>query len=116
MKNKITQIVLLGGGYVSIWAYRSLLKKLRHEISSGDVRIMRWFFFNYYMPSKKVMFREIADWMHLLFSGRRKAICLQDKRTETVIGSMLIPSSDPSSSRLPRGKVRSLMSRPVFIS
>src|SRR6476661_1762185 len=39
MKNKLTQIVLLGGGYVSIWAYRSLIKKLGNEISCGNVRI-----------------------------------------------------------------------------
>src|SRR4030095_495926 len=39
MENKLTQIVLLGGGYVSIWAYRSLIKKLSNEISSGNVRI-----------------------------------------------------------------------------
>ena len=39
MKKAITQIVLLGGGYVSIWAYRSLVKSLRHEIGRGAVRI-----------------------------------------------------------------------------
>ncbi len=40
MQNKITQIVLLGGGYVSIWAYRSLVKKLRRELATGAVEII----------------------------------------------------------------------------
>src|SRR3954453_23098071 len=39
MENKSTQIVLLGGGYVSIWAYRSLIKRLSKEISAGNVHI-----------------------------------------------------------------------------
>ena len=39
MNNKITHIVLLGGGYASIWAYRSLLKSLNYEIMFGEVRI-----------------------------------------------------------------------------
>ena len=33
--------------------------------------IMRWFFFQHFMPSKKVMWREIADWFHFFISGRR---------------------------------------------
>lgn len=32
-----THIVLLGGGYVSIWAYRSLVNRLRPELNRGDV-------------------------------------------------------------------------------
>ncbi len=39
MKNTVTRIVLLGGGYVSIWAYRSLIKILRREIASGQVQV-----------------------------------------------------------------------------
>lgn len=34
-----THIVLLGGGYVSIWAYRSLVSRLRPELNRGTVRI-----------------------------------------------------------------------------
>jgi NADH dehydrogenase len=34
--------------------------------------IVRWFFFQHFMPSKKVMWREIGDWMLLLFTQRRK--------------------------------------------
>jgi NADH dehydrogenase len=86
------------------------------EFTGWIAWIMRWFFFNYYMPSRKVMLREVADWMYLLFSGKRKAICLQDKRTETVIESMLIPSNDSSSSNLARGKDHPLEKRPAFIS
>ncbi|MBK5273112.1 MAG: FAD-dependent oxidoreductase [Bacteroidia bacterium] len=39
MKSTVTQIVLLGGGYVSIWAYRSLIRKLRHEIDCNRIQI-----------------------------------------------------------------------------
>ena len=34
--------------------------------------IMRWFFFQHYMPSKKVMWHEISDWIYLIVSGKRK--------------------------------------------
>jgi NADH:ubiquinone reductase (H+-translocating) len=34
--------------------------------------IIRWFFFQHYMPSKKVMWREITDWLYLFVSGKRK--------------------------------------------
>jgi NADH dehydrogenase len=34
--------------------------------------IMRWFFFQHYMPSKKMMWFEIKDWLHLLFTRMRK--------------------------------------------
>lgn len=36
--------------------------------------IMRWVVFNYFMPSRKVMIREIGDWLHLLFTGRRRGL------------------------------------------
>lgn len=39
MKQTSTQIVLLGGGYVSVWAYRSLMSRLRTEVSQGRVQI-----------------------------------------------------------------------------
>jgi NADH dehydrogenase len=44
------------------------------EFTGWFAWIMRWFFFNYFMPSKKVMMREIMDWMHLLFLGTRKGL------------------------------------------
>jgi len=34
--------------------------------------IIRWFFFQYFMPSRKVMLREIIDWFHLLVNPGRK--------------------------------------------
>jgi NADH dehydrogenase len=36
--------------------------------------ITRWLFFNYFMPSRKVMFYEIMDWVHLFFLGKRKCL------------------------------------------
>ncbi len=40
--------------------------------------IIRWFFFQYFMPSKKVMWREIADWFYLFISGKRKYVNIPD--------------------------------------
>jgi NADH dehydrogenase len=45
--------------------------------------IMRWCFFNYFMPSKRVMWNSISDWMYLLFFRERKAMAMQRKRTIT---------------------------------
>jgi NADH dehydrogenase len=36
--------------------------------------IMRWFFFNYFMPSRNVMFNAVGDWMFLLFRRKRKGL------------------------------------------
>ena len=36
---KIQDIVLLGGGYVNVWAYRQLEQKLRKQLREGKVRI-----------------------------------------------------------------------------
>jgi len=44
--------------------------------------IMRWFFFNYFMPSRKVMTREISDWMYLLFTGSRRGLHKADQALE----------------------------------
>lgn len=40
MKKALKRIILLGGGYVAVWAYRSLFKKLRREITDGLVEII----------------------------------------------------------------------------
>ncbi|MBD2699591.1 FAD-dependent oxidoreductase [Spirosoma sp. BT702] len=34
--------------------------------------IMRWFFFHYFMPSRRLMLDTVGDWFHLLFRGKRK--------------------------------------------
>jgi NADH dehydrogenase len=33
--------------------------------------IMRWIFFVYFMPSRRVMWKAVQDWLHLLLKGRR---------------------------------------------
>jgi NADH dehydrogenase len=38
--------------------------------------IVRWIFFQHFMPSRKVMWREISDWMFLLFTQKRKHLDL----------------------------------------
>lgn len=45
--------------------------------------IMRWFFFQHFMPSKKVMWREIGDWLYLLFTRRRKDLWITDEEVDT---------------------------------
>ncbi len=62
------------------------------EFTGWIAWIIRWFFFNYYMPSRKVMLREVADWIYLLFSGKRKDLFMQKKRAKTVIESRLVTS------------------------
>ena len=39
MKIGTKQIVLIGGGYASIWAYRSIVNELLIEMMAGKVRI-----------------------------------------------------------------------------
>jgi NADH dehydrogenase len=46
--------------------------------------IMRWFFFQYFMPSKKVMWREIADWFYLFISGKRKYVIKSEKEMRKI--------------------------------
>ena len=41
--------------------------------------IIRWFFFQHFMPSKKVMWREISDWFHLFIAGKRKYAGIPEK-------------------------------------
>ncbi len=38
-EQNIIRIVILGGGYVTVWAYRSLVKSLRKQIDRGQVLI-----------------------------------------------------------------------------
>jgi NADH dehydrogenase len=39
MKNNQTHIILIGGGYLSVWAYRSIVSMLGDKISEGMVRL-----------------------------------------------------------------------------
>ncbi len=55
------------------------------EFTGWIAWIMRWFFFNYFMPSRKVMIKEVADWMHLLFFGRRKGLEVREEQYSTPV-------------------------------
>ncbi|HTR31412.1 MAG TPA: SDR family NAD(P)-dependent oxidoreductase [Puia sp.] len=44
------------------------------ELTGWLAWALRWAIFQYFMPSKKVMFNEIMDWMHLLIWRRRKGL------------------------------------------
>ncbi len=41
--------------------------------------ITRWFFFQHFMPSKKVMWREISDWAYLFITGKRKYLSITEE-------------------------------------
>jgi len=47
--------------------------------------IMRWLFFQYFMPSKKVMWQEIKDWFHLFLTGKRKELTMTKAATLKII-------------------------------
>jgi len=51
--------------------------------------MMRWLFFNYFMPSKKVMFNEIKDWVYFLFAGERKGLIPKKKEISQMVPSEL---------------------------
>ncbi len=42
--------------------------------------ITRWLFFQYFMPSKKVMYYELKDWIRFFVYGRQKEFMLQKKK------------------------------------
>ena len=46
--------------------------------------IIRWLFFQYFMPSKKVMWAEIADWFYLFISGKRKYVSIPENETRMI--------------------------------
>lgn len=62
------------------------------EFTGWVAWIMRWFFFQYYMPSKKIMWREIGDWARLFLTRRRVGL---DIRTVPITKNKL-PKWRPS--------------------
>jgi NADH dehydrogenase len=57
--------------------------------------IMRWFFFNYYMPSRTVMFNAVSDWMFFLFRRKRKGLYTEKNKINSkylqTVGSLHQP-------------------------
>ena len=57
--------------------------------------IMRWFFFNYFMPSRNVMFNAVGDWMFLLFRRKRKGLYTEKNKINSkylqTVGSLHQP-------------------------
>ena len=45
--------------------------------------LMRWFFFNYFMPSRMVMLRGLSDWLFLALRGQRKGLWLEQQAAAT---------------------------------
>jgi NADH:ubiquinone reductase (H+-translocating) len=46
--------------------------------------IMRWIFFQYFMPSKKIMLREVADWLLFFSTAKRKYFKLNLSKTRRI--------------------------------
>jgi NADH dehydrogenase len=47
--------------------------------------VMRWFFFQHFMPLKKIMWQEIADWVYLLITRKRKDLKIIKNKTHDSI-------------------------------
>ncbi len=46
--------------------------------------IMRWFFFQHFMPSKKTMWREIGDWLYFFGCRRRRYIAINSYKIHEI--------------------------------
>ena len=44
--------------------------------------VLRWFFFHYFMPSRRVMFQAMGDWLFLAFWGKRKGVLTMQQAEE----------------------------------
>ncbi|MFI5154210.1 MAG: NAD(P)/FAD-dependent oxidoreductase [Chitinophagales bacterium] len=54
--------------------------------------IMRWFFFDYFMPSRRVMLAMVTDWLHLIFHGRRRSLAMQEENTDLSLNNSIEPN------------------------
>lgn len=53
--------------------------------------IMRWVVFNYFMPSRRVMLKEMNDWLYLLAVGRRRGLEIRVRLADPVKGLEGLP-------------------------
>ncbi|GAB3499912.1 NAD(P)/FAD-dependent oxidoreductase [Spirosoma knui] len=54
------------------------------QFTGGIAWLMRWFFFNYFMPSRRTMIRAVGDWMFLLVRRKRKGLERINRQTTSV--------------------------------
>lgn len=47
--------------------------------------VMRWFFFHYFMPSRRIMFNCVGDWLYLFRTGKRKGLVMEQPTAEVVV-------------------------------
>jgi len=64
--------------------------------------IMRWFFFDYFMPSRKVMMSMVSDWLYLIFRGQRREL-FADKKTNQENNQTSRDSIKPDPFSMPMG-------------
>ncbi len=55
--------------------------------------ITRWFFFQHFMPSKKVMWREISDWAYLFITGKRKYLRITEETRKISLKGQVLPDN-----------------------
>jgi NADH dehydrogenase len=62
--------------------------------------IMRWIFFQHFMPLRRIMWKEIGDWMYLLFTHKRKQLVMNDNLSQkpAVFGTLQFYYAKHSSS------------------
>ncbi|QDK81515.1 hypothetical protein EXU85_24060 [Spirosoma sp. KCTC 42546] len=59
------------GQFASFWCWAGGIAEVYGFQLTGLVALlMRWFAFNYVMPSRKVMLRGVGDWFFLAFHGQ----------------------------------------------
>jgi hypothetical protein len=63
---------------------------------------MRWFFFDYFMPSRKVMMSMVSDWLYLIFRGQRREL-FADKKTNQENNQTSRDSIKPDPFSMPMG-------------
>ena len=63
--------------------------------------ILRWIFFDYFMPSRRVMWKVVLDWLHLWLKGRRIEMPVRVRTTEKEKNSTNNQGFNPF--RLPMG-------------
>lgn len=62
------------------------------QFTGGLAWLMRWFFFHYFMPSRRVMVQGIGNWFSLAFSRRRAGLTSGHNSQETPTPTSVAPS------------------------
>lgn len=70
--------------------------------------IMRWIFFQHFMPSKKTMWREIKDWLIFFHSKKRRFIGLKDSEKHGILQTAHRRTKDFNGLQMPGNRIKFL--------